>query len=225
MRHDPGPRTRDDGSRPARAGPARSPAATVTAAGHARAVTSTPLLTVGHGTLTQDDLVALLVGADVRLVVDVRRFPGSRRHPHLAREELERRLPDAGVAYRWDERLGGRRSRPKDEPERDPWWQVAAFRAYAAHTRTAEFAAALDELVAEARARRTAVLCSESLWWRCHRRIVADAVVLLGGLAVAHLGHDGRLVPHVPSAGARVAPDGLEYPADAGPEVPPAEAP
>jgi uncharacterized protein (DUF488 family) len=183
------------------------------------------LLTFGHGTATEDEIVALLRGAGVASVVDVRRFPGSRAHPHVARDELARWLPDAGVAYRWEPRLGGRRARSAEAGERDAWWQVAAFRAYAAHTRTAEFAAALDELVAEARARRTAVLCSESLWWRCHRRIVADAVVLLGGLAVAHLGHDGRLVPHVPSAGARVAPDGLEYPADAGPEVPPAEAP
>lgn len=183
------------------------------------------LLTFGHGTATEDEIVALLRGAGVASVVDVRRFPGSRAHPHVARDELSRWLPDAGVAYRWEPRLGGRRARPAEAGERDAWWRIAAFRAYAAHTRTAEFAAALDELVAEARARRTAVLCSESLWWRCHRRIVADAVVLLGGLAVAHLGHDGRLVPHVPSAGARVAPDGLEYPADAGPEVPPAEAP
>lgn len=220
MRHDPGPRTRDDGSRPARAGPARSPAATVTAAGHARAVTSTPLLTVGHGTLTQDDLVALLVGADVRLVVDVRRFPGSRRHPHLAREELERRLPDAGVAYRWDERLGGRRSRPKDEPERDPWWQVAAFRAYAAHTRTAEFRAGLEALLADVAAHapgHVAVMCSESVWWRCHRRIVSDVVVLLHDGAVAHLGHDGHRTEHTPAEGARVTPGGLVYDAGAAP--------
>lgn len=172
------------------------------------------LLTVGHGTTSADELVALLRGAHVVAVVDVRRFPGSRAHPHHARAELERSLPDAGIAYRWEPRLGGRRGAPSsDASPRDGWWCVAAFRAYAAHTRTGDFRAALDELVAGARERRTAVLCSESLWWRCHRRLVADAVVLLHGLAVDHLGHDGRLTRHTASDGAVVAADGLEYPA------------
>jgi uncharacterized protein (DUF488 family) len=172
------------------------------------------LRTFGHGAADADALVGLLAGAGVTAVVDVRRFPGSRAHPHVAREALERWLPEAGVAYRWEPRLGGRRSRPADaEAGRDDWWQVAAFRAYAAHTRAPEFAAALDDLVADARARPTAVMCSESLWWRCHRRLVADAVVLLRGLPVAHVAHDGRLTWHEPSAGARVTPDGLVYPA------------
>lgn len=175
------------------------------------------LLTVGHGAATQEELTALLRAAGLALVVDVRRFPGSRAHPHVARDALAAWLPAAGVDYRWEQRLGGRRSRPADpgEAARDGWWQVAAFRAYAAHTRTPEFAAALDDLVRDACARPTAVMCSESLWWRCHRRIVADAVVLLRGLPVAHLGHDGRRTEHVPSAGARVGPDGLAYPAPA----------
>lgn len=172
------------------------------------------LLTVGHGTASEAELVALLRAAGVAEVVDVRRFPGSRANPHVARAELERWLPDAGIAYRWEPRLGGRRSRPADaaEADRDAWWEVAAFRAYAAHTRTPEFREALDELVAGARARPTAVMCSEAVWWRCHRRLVADAAVLLHRLPVRHLAHDGRLTEHEPSAGARVAPDGLEYP-------------
>ena len=182
--------------------------------------TAPHLLTFGHGTAGQDDLVALLHGADVALVVDIRRFPGSRAHPHVGREALAGWLPAAGVEYRWEPRLGGRRSRPRQdggeaEADRDAWWQVAAFRAYAAHTRTPEFAAALDELVADARARRTAVMCSEAVWWRCHRRLVADAVVLLAGLPVVHLAHDGRRTVHAPTAGAVVARDGLTYPAPA----------
>ncbi len=173
------------------------------------------LLTLGHGTASAEALVALLRRAGVVEVVDVRRFPGSRAHPHVARAEMERWVPEAGIAYRWEPRLGGRRSRSEHPADagRDDWWQVAAFRAYAAHTRTPEFAAALDDLVAAARARRTAIMCSETLWWRCHRRLVADAVVLLRATGVRHLGHDGRLTDHAPSAGARVAPDGLEYPA------------
>lgn len=173
------------------------------------------LLTFGHGAASQEELVALLGAAEVALVVDVRRFPGSRAHPHVGRDELARWLPEAGIDYRWEPRLGGRRSRPADgaEAARDDWWQVAAFRAYAAHTRTPEFRAALAGLVADARSRTTAVMCSESLWWRCHRRLVADAVVLLHDLPVEHLSHDGRRSPHVPSAGARVTADGLTYPA------------
>lgn len=175
------------------------------------------LLTFGHGTASKDALTALLRDAGVALVVDVRRFPGSRDHPHAGREALATWLPAAGVNYRWEPRLGGRRSRSADpgEADRDGWWQVAAFRAYAAHTRTAEFVDALDELVGDAQARPTAVMCSESLWWRCHRRLVADAAVLLRALPVVHLGHDGRRAEHVPSAGARVGSDGLSYPAQA----------
>jgi uncharacterized protein (DUF488 family) len=173
------------------------------------------LLTFGHGTATEGELVDLLRDAGVQLVVDVRRFPGSRRHPHVAREELEQWLPASQLRYRWEVRLGGRRAAPAGADELDTWWQVPAFRAYASHMRTEEFRAALGELladVAEQGPGRTAVMCSESLWWRCHRRLISDAVVLLHGHEVGHLGHDGRVVPHVPSAGARVSDAGdLRY--------------
>jgi uncharacterized protein (DUF488 family) len=91
---------------------------------------------------------------------------------------------------------------------------VEAFRAYAAHTRTQEFRAATGDLRADvSRCRDTsvAVMCSESLWWRCHRRLIADVVVLLDHLSVRHLGHDGKLTDHVPAAGARISADGLRY--------------
>lgn len=163
------------------------------------------LLTVGHGTLAADDLAALLTGAGVDLLVDVRRFPGSRAHPHLRREALEQWLP---VEYRWEERLGGRRRVPDGAPDADPWWRVEQFRGYAAHTRTPEFAAGLDAVLAEAARRRVAVMCSESVWWRCHRRLVADVVSLTTDVEVRHLGHDGRLAAHPVAAGARVRRDG-----------------
>lgn len=171
-------------------------------------------MTFGHGTASEDELVAMLTGAGVARVVDVRRYPGSRRQPHVATDELAGWLPGAGIAYRWEPRLGGRRQLPADAEGLDPWWQVKAFRAYAAHTRTAEFRSAVDELLEEASGGspgRTAVMCSESLWWRCHRRLIADVLVLLHGVDVEHLQHDGRLVEHVPAAGARVTTDGLRY--------------
>lgn len=173
-------------------------------------------LSFGHGTAEQDELAALLTGAGVGLVVDVRRFPGSRRHPHTATDELARWLPEHGVDYRWEPRLGGRRRLAAEDDHADPWWRVKAFRAYAAYTRTDEFRSGLDglldDLAAEARGgRAVAYLCSESLWWRCHRRLISDVLVALHGVPVAHLGHDGRLTSHEVSAGARVAEDGLRY--------------
>jgi len=172
------------------------------------------LLTVGHGATDRAKLGALLTGAGVRLVVDVRRFPGSRNSPDVAQDELLRWLPECGVDYRWEQRLGGRRALAQDGPALDPWWQVPAFRAYAAHTRTAEFSDALHQVLREAAARRVAVMCSESVWWRCHRRLIADVAVIVEGVEgveVEHLMPDGRLSPHRPAAGARVHADGQLY--------------
>ena len=169
----------------------------------------TLLLTVGHGTASQEELAALLDGAGVELVVDVRTAPGSRRHPHVARAELERWLPAAGVDYQWSPDLGGFRKPPPDSP--DVAWREPMFRGYAAWMRGEPFRVALGQVLDEAGRRRTAVMCSEAVWWRCHRRLVADAVVLLHEVPVRHLMHDGRLVEHPPSTGARVVDGGLVY--------------
>ena len=169
----------------------------------------TTLLTFGHGTASQEALVALLQDAGVAAVVDVRRFPGSRRHPHVARERLEEWLPEAGVDYRWEERLGGRRKRAADSPHtglRDP-----SFQAYADHLGSADFQEAVDEVLAQAARRLTAVMCSESVWWRCHRRLIADYIMLLTDADVLHLMHDGRLDEHVPTDVVRVEDGRLIY--------------
>lgn len=165
------------------------------------------LLTFGHGTASAEQITDLLHGAEVTGVVDIRTAPGSRRHPHVARAELERWLPTGGISYRWDKRLGGFRRPGPDTP--DVVWREDMFRGYAGHMRTADFLAAAGELVAEARTRRIVAMCSESLWWRCHRRLVADYVVVVCGLPVRHLMHDGRLQDHRPSPGLRVREDGL----------------
>lgn len=172
------------------------------------------LWTLGHGTADQDRLIDLLRGAGVTSLVDVRRFPGSRRHPHVSRDALSEWLPAAGIQYRWDPRLGGRRHVPVSErgaEEPDPWWRVDAFRAYAAHARTHEFHHGMTDLLAQLAREPTTVFCSETLWWRCHRRIIADVAVLQHGLDVRHLAHDGRTAPHPPAAGARSTPEGLVY--------------
>jgi uncharacterized protein (DUF488 family) len=172
-----------------------------------------PLLTVGHGPQGRALLGERLTAAGIGQLVDVRRFPGSRNNPDVAREELERWLPGLGIGYRWEERLGGRRRLPPGQPVKDGWWTVAQFAAYAAHTRTPPFADALDEVLAESRTRTVAVMCSESVWWRCHRRLIADVVVLGRGLPVTHLMPDGRLTPHRPSAGAVVDDGAVHWPA------------
>ncbi|HZA76571.1 MAG TPA: DUF488 domain-containing protein [Acidimicrobiales bacterium] len=176
----------------------------------------TELLTVGHGTLPATGLVALLTGAGVALLVDVRSYPGSRRHPQFGRDQLERSLRAAGIDYRWERRLGGRRKVRPGSPH--VALRNEAFRGYADHMGTADFVDALDEVLALASERRTAVMCAESLWWRCHRRLLADAAVLTRGAGVVHLLHDGRTAPHVVTEGARVAGGTVVY--DVGGDVP-----
>lgn len=173
-----------------------------------------PLLTVGHGPEDRDRLGARLTPAGVTSLVDIRRFPGSRTNPDVARDALADWLPATGIAYRWDARLGGRRRIPAGEPVADDWWTVAQFAAYAAHTRTTEFAVALDEVLDEAAAATVAVMCSESVWWRCHRRLIADVAVLGRGVRVLHLMADGRLTSHRSSEGAVLGDDGeVRWPA------------
>jgi uncharacterized protein (DUF488 family) len=167
----------------------------------------TVLLTFGHGTATADEIIAVLRGADVSGLVDIRRAPGSRRSPHVARLELERWLPERGIGYRWEKRLGGWRKALPDSP--DTALRERAFAGYAAHMRSPDFRAAVDDLLREATITRTAIMCAESLWWRCHRRMVSDFVVLVRGVSVLHLMHDGRLQPHPPSDLARPRDDGL----------------
>jgi uncharacterized protein (DUF488 family) len=165
------------------------------------------LVTFGHGTATAEQITGLLHGAEVTAVVDIRTAPGSRRHPQVARAELEQWLPAAGIAYRWDKRLGGFRKPEPDTP--DTAWREPMFRGYAGHMRTAEFLAAMDEVLAQADRQRTAVMCAESVWWRCHRRLVADFAVAARGAEVRHLMHDGRLEEHRLSPGLRLREDGL----------------
>jgi uncharacterized protein (DUF488 family) len=165
------------------------------------------LLTVGHGTASQESLTGLLRGAGVTLLVDVRTAPGSKRHPHVARAELAEWLPSAGIAYEWERDLGGFRKSPTDSP--DVVWREPMFRGYAAWMRQPPFRGALDRVLSEGDG--TVVMCSETVWWRCHRRLIADATVLLRDVPVLHLMHDGRLSPHRPTDGARITPDGLVY--------------
>ena len=171
------------------------------------------VFTVGHSTHPLEAFAALLRGHGVTAVADVRRVPRSGRHPQFAAEALAAGLPEHGLAYGHLAALGGWRRPLRESP--NGGWRNASFRAYADYALTAEFAAGLAQLRALARERPTAIMCSEGLWWRCHRRLISDAVLLLHRREVGHLGHDGRVVPHRPSAGARVSEGVLRYDADA----------
>jgi uncharacterized protein (DUF488 family) len=169
----------------------------------------TTLRTVGHGTITAEAFVSLLEKAFVGRVVDVRSFPGSRHNPQFRREEMEEWMPAAGIGYDWIRNLGGRRRPVADSKHLA--LRNDAFRAYADYMETPEFLAGVDELSVLAQRESSAVMCSESVWWRCHRRLLADHLVLVRGIAVVHLMHDGRLSPHVPTQGVRIADDTLVY--------------
>lgn len=165
------------------------------------------LVTIGHGTASADELGGRLRDAGVESLVDIRIGPGSRRHPHVNRTALIEWLPSYGVRYRWEQRLGGFRPLPVDSP--DTALRNESFRGYAAWMRTPDFRAAVDELLEGTATESTVVMCSESVWWRCHRRLVADFVQLARGVPVEHLMPDGRRTPHPPTDGVRLGPDGL----------------
>lgn len=175
--------------------------------------------TVGHGTLASEELVELLRGAGIDTVVDIRRYPGSRRHPQFGLGQMERWLPDAGMRYLFSPALGGRRRRTPESP--NTAWRNAQFAAYADHMSSEEFAHGVADLLSLPDDGRVAIMCSESLWWRCHRRLVADHLTLVEGRAVEHLMHSGKLDLHEPMEEAVVVGDHLEYPAAGGEDLDP----
>ena len=138
--------------------------------------------TIGHGTRPLDELIAMLHDAGAETLVDVRRFPTSRRNPHFNRSALEQALPAAGIAYRHAGELGGRRSGEPGE-ERFACIRVSAFRSYAARMATAEWQDALARALAEP---APCFMCAETAWWRCHRRLIAE-LLSARGHAVVHL--------------------------------------
>ena len=177
----------------------------------------TTLYTVGHGTLPAEMFASLLDGAHVRCVADVRSFPGSRHNPQFGREEMERWMPEVGIGYVWIRELGGRRRSVGES--KHVALRNDGFRAYADYMGTPDFLAGVEDLLVLAGSDATAVMCSESVWWRCHRRLLADYLVLVRGVNVRHVLHDGRLTPHAPTAGVRLADDQLVYDVGATPSL------
>ena len=168
--------------------------------------------TIGHSTRPLDTFIALLKAHRIELVADVRSFPGSRRHPQYGKDALRDSLLRNGMGYHWMPSLGGRRRPAADSP--NIAWRNASFRGYADYMQTGAFEAALDELLQLARRYRTALMCAESLWWRCHRGMIADAL-LARGVDVEHILGDGPDIRHPGTAPARIVDGRLTYAADA----------
>lgn len=171
-----------------------------------------PVFTIGHSTRSAAELIALLGEAAADLVADVRAFPRSRTNPQFNAPELQKTLARAAIAYRYLPALGGRR-RGRKEPSPNTLWRNESFRAYADYAGTVEFRAGLEELCALAGEHRCAVMCAEAVWWRCHRRIIAD-YLLAAGFEVVHILAPGKLTPATLTPGAMRSTDGgLVYPA------------
>lgn len=168
--------------------------------------------TLGHSTRPIEELLKLLAAAEIRLLADVRRFPGSRRHPQFNQDTLAASLADAGIEYRHFVDLGGRRKdRLPDSP--NTAWRVESFNAYADYMQSAEFLAALDDLMSAAREKPTAIMCSEALPHKCHRRLISDALVARGW-HVRHLLTPKRIDDHQITPFGRVEGTTLTYPAE-----------
>jgi uncharacterized protein (DUF488 family) len=172
------------------------------------------LLTLGHGTLAQAALAALIEGARIDRIVDVRTVPKSRAHPWVWGDRMALWVPEeAHAEYVWEPDLGGFR-KPRLGSQHKAL-RNSAFRGYADYMESEPFRAALSNLVDLLPKRRVAILCSETLWWRCHRRLIADAAVLLHGVDVQHLMPNGTVQKHPPTAGVRREGDLLLYDGEA----------
>ncbi len=172
----------------------------------------TSLFTIGHSTHSLDDFLALLAQHGIQALVDIRRFPGSRKHPHFSRDSLAAALPESGVEYHWLEALGGRRPKqPGDSPNLG--LHNAGFRNYADYMLTEEFQQGVQRLLELASRKRTAIMCAEGLYWRCHRRLVSDFLVA-NGVTVEHIMPKGELRPHTLTTGAVVEDEKVFYPGE-----------
>ena len=174
---------------------------------------ATVVYTVGHSNRTAEELVALLRQVGTSMLVDVRAFPSSRANPQFNAEVLAASLSGAGMSYRHVPALGGRRHRARGEaPSPNGFWQHPAFRNYADYAMTPAFRAGFEELVGLARTQTCTIMCAEAVWWRCHRRIITD-YLLVAGIPVAHILVPGKVVRAELTAGAQPGPDGtLCYP-------------
>ena len=164
--------------------------------------------TIGHSTRELEDLIRLLHENDIELVADVRSFPGSRKFPQFNKESLGMTLPENGVEYVHLKQLGGRRKVKPDSE--NTVWRNDAFRGYADYMETDDFRKGIDELLELADDKRTAIMCSEAVWWRCHRSMISD-YLKSKGVTVIHIMSENKVEEHPYTSAARLVDGELTY--------------
>jgi uncharacterized protein (DUF488 family) len=167
--------------------------------------------TIGHSTRDADELSALLRERAIELLADIRRYPGSKRYPHVATEAMAHWLPEHGVAYMHMPELGGRRKPLPDS--RNTAWRNEQFRAYADYMATDEFRGAIETLLIFAEQQRVAIMCAEAVPWRCHRNLIADELTRRG-IEVLHVIGAGSVKVHAMNPLAQIEGDHLVYPGE-----------
>jgi uncharacterized protein (DUF488 family) len=166
------------------------------------------LWTMGHSTRSIEEFLGSLRSFEIGVLVDVRSFPGSRRYPHFNKEQLERSLPEVGIEYRHFSELGGRRRALPDSLNMA--WRNKSFRAYADYMETGSFREGVARLLDLAQQQRTAIMCSEAVWWRCHRSLISD-YLKAGGIEVMHIMAPGKAEAHPFTSAARIVNGELSY--------------
>jgi uncharacterized protein (DUF488 family) len=173
---------------------------------------SQQIFTIGHSNQSLAQFLGLLAQHRIEVIVDIRRFPSSRKFPHFNRDNLAAALQDAGIEYHWLEGLGGRR-RENRPISANLGLENESFRNYADYMLTEQFREALGKLREIARRKRTCLMCAESVYWRCHRRLVSD-FLLANQVPVEHIFPSGELRPHQPTPGSRLEAGQVTYPAE-----------
>jgi uncharacterized protein (DUF488 family) len=166
------------------------------------------LFTIGHSNRSFEDFLSLLKEFQIRLIADIRRYPSSRKFPHFNRETLAELLSAQGIQYVWFEALGGRRHTAPDKKSPNTGFKSPGYRNYADHMMTDEFLAAADELIALVKKLRTAIMCAEKFFWKCHRRLLSD-FLYVQGITVFHILEHGTLQEHKLTQGMVVTDNGL----------------
>ncbi|MEP6717756.1 MAG: DUF488 domain-containing protein [bacterium] len=164
--------------------------------------------TIGHSTRSAEEFNKILAARKIEALIDVRSFPGSRRYPQFNKQQLASTLPEIGVDYFHFPELGGRRQTRKDS--RNTAWKNQSFRGYADHMETKEFQQGLERLMEISGAKRTAVMCAEALWWRCHRSLISD-FLKARGVTVIHILDATNEQPHPYTSAARIIDGELSY--------------
>jgi uncharacterized protein (DUF488 family) len=171
---------------------------------------SNELFSIGHSTHSLDEFLSLLAMHSIKVLADIRRFPGSKRYPQFNRGSLASVLPNAGIEYHWMESLGGRRNKGTSNSI-NLGLRNESFRNHADYMMTEEFKRSIKELIVIAAGKPTAIMCSESVFWRCHRRLASD-YLHTQGIAVQHIMPTGKLQPHSQTERATVKGGELIYP-------------